>query len=74
MVPSDGIRPFRRAAAWEDRFWRVLEDAVPAEVRSHLRNARREILLAARTIIDDIVERTERRPARPGPRAPKGSA
>lgn len=71
MVPSRGIRPFRRAAAWEDRFWRVLEGAVPAAVRSHLRNARREILLAARTVIDDIVEKTERRLSRTSPRRPK---
>lgn len=71
MVPSRGIRPFRRAAAWEDRFWRVLEGAVPAAVRSHLRNARREILLAARTVIDDIVEKPERRPSRTSPRRPK---
>lgn len=71
MVPSRGIRPFRRAAAWEDRFWRVLEGAVPTEVRSHLRNARREILLAARTVIDDIVEKTERRDAPTRARRPK---
>lgn len=71
MGTTRGIRPFRRAAAWEDRFWRVLEGAVPSEVRSHLRNARREILLAARTIIDDIAEKAEQRPARTGTRKPK---
>ncbi len=59
MTRTRGLRPFRRAAAWEDRFWRVLEGAVPPEVRTHLRNARQEILLAVKAVVDETVARTE---------------
>ena len=55
MTQTRGLRPFRRAAAWEDRFWRVLEGAVPQEVRAHLRNARQEILLAVKAVVDETV-------------------
>ncbi len=55
MTGTRGLRPFRKAAAWEDRFWRVLEGAVPAEVRTHLRNARQEILLAVKAVVDETV-------------------
>jgi len=49
------LRPFRRAAVWEDRFWRVLKGAVPREVRTHLQNARQEILLAVKAVVDETV-------------------
>ncbi len=61
MTGTRGLRPFRKAAAWEDRFWRVLEGAVPAEVRTHLRSARQEILLAVKAVVDETVARTEDR-------------
>jgi len=60
MVRVTRIRPLRRAAEWEDRFWRTLEGAVPREVQSHLRNARREILLAVKSVVDETVARSER--------------
>ena len=59
MTRTRGLRPFRRAAAWEDRFWRVLEGAVPREVRTHLRNARQEILLAVKAVVDETIARSE---------------
>ena len=60
MASVTRIRPLRRVAAWEDRFWRTLEGAVPQEVQSHLRNARREILLAVKSVLDEVVARSER--------------
>lgn len=71
MARVSRIRPLRRAALWEDRFWRTLEGAVPREVRAHLRNARQEILLAAKSVIDGAAARSERasrRAAKPGRR------
>jgi len=73
MTRIRGLRPFRRAAAWEDRFWRVLEGTVPHEVRAHLRNARQEILLAVKAVVDETVARSEGRAAKPPARKPKSS-
>lgn len=50
---------------------------VPQETRRHLRAARKEVLLAARSVIDDIIAAIdrgeERRAARRAPREKKGS-
>ena len=73
MTRTRGLRPFRRAAVWEDRFWRVLEGTVPHEVRAHLRNARQEILRAVKAVVDETVARSEGRAAKPPPRKPKSS-
>jgi hypothetical protein len=54
MTRFPRLRPLRRAAAWEDRFWRALEHAVPREAHAHLQTARREILLAVRSAIDEM--------------------
>ncbi len=69
MLQASGPRPFRRAAQWEDRFWRSLEGAVPQDVRLHLRNARTEILRAVKAAVDEVVVRSEGA----GPRRPRGS-
>ncbi len=73
MARARGVRPFKRAAAWEDRFWQALEGAVPQEVRVHLRNARREVLLAVKAAVDEVVAKSERAPARPRRREPGAS-
>ena len=66
MVRASRIRPLRRAAAWEHRFWQALEAAVPGDVQSHLRTARTEILRAVKSAADEAVARSER--ATRGPR------
>ena len=43
----------------------LLERMVPPEVRTHLRAAQRERLLAVRAWIDVAIKRTEERPERP---------
>ena len=73
MTRTRGLRPFRRAAGWEDRFTRVLEGAVPREVRTHLQNARQEILRAVKAVVDETVARSEGRAAKPPARKPKSS-
>jgi hypothetical protein len=44
----------------EQSFDRMVRRFVPDDVRAHLRNAQREQLLAARTMLDHWIERTER--------------
>jgi len=61
-------RPFRQAADIEDRFWDALDEVIPPPVRTHLRNARREVLLAVRAMLDYAITRTD--PAS-GPRRPR---
>jgi hypothetical protein len=46
----------------ETRPLRVLRHLVPVEARNHLRAARREELLAARSLLDHWIERLEREP------------
>ncbi len=46
----------------ETRPLRVLRHLVPLEARNHLRAARREELLAARSLLDHWIERLEREP------------
>lgn len=41
---------------------RLLEELVPSEVRDHLRAARKEQLLAARSFLDHWIERLDRKP------------
>lgn len=53
------VRPLRRAADIEDRFWRALEEVIPPRTRAHLRNARREVLLAIRELLDYAIARAE---------------
>jgi len=47
----------------ETRPLRVLRHLVPVEARQHLRAARREELLAARSLLDHWIERLDREPA-----------
>ena len=42
---------------------RWLEGLIPPEVRQHMRAARREQLLAARSFIDHWIDRLDRKPA-----------
>jgi hypothetical protein len=63
------VRPFRALAEAEDRFWDVIDESVPSDVRDHLATARRELLLAVRSTIDVALSRLEgstpaRRPRR----------
>ena len=41
---------------------RLLGDAIPPEVRDHMRAARKEQLLAARSFLDHWIERLDRKP------------
>lgn len=45
-----------------DPLERLLGDAIPPEVRDHLRAARKEQLLAARSFLDHWIERLDRKP------------
>lgn len=42
----------------------LVRELVPADVRAHLRSARREQLLAFRSLLDHWIERTERTDAK----------
>lgn len=68
---TDRVRPLRRAAQWEERFWNILEHAVPDEVRLHLQSARTEILRAVKSVVDDAVARSEGTRAKRDRRTPK---
>jgi hypothetical protein len=57
-------RPIKRMADLEDRFWLALDEAVPPAVRTHLRTATKEVLLAMRAMLDQAITRAES-PARP---------
>ena len=57
-------RPLRRAAEMEDKLWIALDEAVPPGVRTHLRSATKEVLLAIRALLDSAIARAET-PARP---------
>ncbi len=62
-------RPMRALAEAEERFWEAVEEAVPSDVRDHLSNARRELLLAVRATVNSALDRlegshTQRRPKR----------
>jgi len=57
-------RPLRRAAEMEDKLWIALDEAVPPGVRTHLRSATKEVLLAIRALLDYAIARAET-PARP---------
>lgn len=61
------VRPFKRAADFEDRLWMTLDEAVPPVVRTHLRSAAKEVLLAVRAMLDHTIEQagTSARPRRP---------
>ncbi len=71
MTRLSRLRPLRRAAAWEDRFWRALERAVPREAHAHLASAQREILLALKSAIDEVAGGGARRPARARQKKPR---
>jgi len=45
-----------------DPFDRLLGELVPPDVRSHMRAARKEQLLAARAFLDHWIERLDRKP------------
>lgn len=62
------LRPFRALAEAEERFWEAVEQAVPSDVRDHLANARRELLLAIRSTVDSALAQLE---GAPHPRRPR---
>jgi len=64
-------RPFRALAEAEERFWEAVELAVPSDVRNHLANARRELLLAIRSTVDSALARLEGVPRSRRPRRVK---
>ncbi len=68
MAEQPRLRPFRALAEAEERFWEAVELAVPSDVRNHLANARRELLLAIRSTVDSALDRLE---AAPQPRRPR---
>lgn len=56
------MRPLKRAAEAEDRFWSAVDEVIPPPVRTHLRNARREALLALRAMLDYAIAHAETSP------------
>jgi hypothetical protein len=68
MATRRRVRPFRALAEAEDRFWDVVDQAVPSNVRDHLAAARRELLLAVRSTVDSALARLE---GAPSPRKPR---
>jgi len=46
------MRPLKQAAEVEDRLWTALDELIPPPVITHLRGARREVLLAIRAMLD----------------------
>lgn len=71
MVTRRRVRPFHALAEAEDRFWEVVDQAVPSDVRDHLAAARRELLLAIRSTIDTALSRLEGTPPARRPRRVK---
>lgn len=65
------FRPFKALAEAEERFWEAVEGAVPSDVRDHLANARRELLLAVRSTVDSALSRLEGAPKARRPRRVK---
>lgn len=61
------MRPLKRASDLEERLWMTLDEAVPPVVRTHLRSAGKEVLLAIRAMLDHAIEQagTSGRPRRP---------
>lgn len=57
-------RPLKRASDLEERFWLTLDEAIPPGVRTHLRSAAKEVLLAIRALLDEAITRAET-PAHP---------
>ena len=53
----------RGPAGGADAFERLVDGFLPADSRDHLRKARREQLLAARSFIDHWIERIDNAPA-----------
>ncbi len=53
-LEAEGVTP--------DPLERLLGDMVPPEVRDHMRAARKEQLLAARSFLDHWIERLDRKP------------
>jgi hypothetical protein len=68
MAVRRKVRPFGALAEAEERFWEAMEQAVPQEVRGHLTTARRELLMAVRTMVDHTLSRLE---GEPQPRKPR---
>ncbi len=71
MATRRRLRPFHALAEAEDRFWDVVDEAVPSDVRDHLATARRELLLAIRSTVDSALSRLEGPPAARRPRRVK---
>ena len=60
------MRPLKRASDLEEQLWMTLDEAVPPAVRTHLRSAAKEVLLAIRALLDEAITRAEPS-ARPRP-------
>jgi hypothetical protein len=60
-MPKKQVRRVRRRAetARQARVARALNDLMPPAARAHLRQARREMLLAVRDILDHAITRAE---------------
>jgi hypothetical protein len=71
MTARRRLRPFRALAEAEDRFWEAVDHAVPSDVRDHLANARRELLMAIRATVDSALSRLEGAPPARKPRRVK---
>ena len=64
---ANRVRPLKRASDLEERLWFTLDEAVPPAVRTHLRTAGKEVLLAFRAMLDHAIAQaaTPARPRRP---------
>jgi hypothetical protein len=61
-VLEERLAAFEAQGETSDPFDRLLADLVPAEARQHMRAARKEQLLAARSFLDHWIERLDRKP------------
>lgn len=61
------VRPLKRASELEEWFWFSMDEAIPPVVRTHLRSAGKEVLLAIRAMLDHAITQAETpgRPRRP---------
>ena len=58
---EERLADLERRARGEKRVRGLIQELIPAEVRTHLKAARREQLMAARSFLDHWIERIDRK-------------
>lgn len=66
-IPNCRVCPFEIARQIHERAEERLLGFFPAEVRGHLLKARREMLLAAKALVDEALTKVEAREGKGGP-------